>query len=174
VGLVLTLFAARSACNNESFNRAQVFEKLAESETYRVADVFLDLQDLQDTQLAGLARFYECCDVVTADEFTRFTIPLSDNPAAKSSSNPNPETVLHSGFTCYGRSPSLRTIRPKPFRGNDLAAKVRAALHKPSQPQAPASRHPRPASRKIRLGTRAFPLLTEPLEWQRRNTCKIV
>jgi hypothetical protein len=78
VGLVLTLFAARTACNNESFNRAQLFEKLAESETYGVADVFLDLQH---AELESLARFYECSVDVTADEFARFTTPLTDNPA---------------------------------------------------------------------------------------------
>ncbi len=77
-GLIATLFAAQTAYKIESFNRARVFEYLAESKTHHVAAVFLDLQH---AELEGFARFYECSDDITEDEFTRFTIPLVANSA---------------------------------------------------------------------------------------------
>ena len=77
-GLVVTLFMVRTAYNRESFNRARVFDNLADAETYRVVDIVLDLQR---AELAGLARFYESSDHVSLDEFKRFAKPLATNPA---------------------------------------------------------------------------------------------
>jgi PAS domain S-box-containing protein len=77
-GLVVTFFTARTVCNRESFNRARVFDNLAAAETYRVADILLDLQR---TELESLARFYENSDYVSWGEFERFTMPLAANPA---------------------------------------------------------------------------------------------
>lgn len=72
-GLVITLFAAWMTFEIDAYNRARIFEFLAESETHRLADEFLDLQQ---AELESIARFYECSEEVTEDEFTRFTAPL--------------------------------------------------------------------------------------------------
>ncbi len=78
-GMVITLFAAWTTFEIDGFNRARIFEFLAESETHDVADEFLDLQQ---AELESLARFYECSEEVTEDEFNRFTTPLVINSAA--------------------------------------------------------------------------------------------
>ncbi len=78
-GLVLTLFAAWTAYKIDSFHRTHIFENLAESETHRMADAFLDLQH---AELEGFARFYENSEEVTKAEFIRFTTPLVENSAA--------------------------------------------------------------------------------------------
>ncbi|PXF58743.1 MAG: hypothetical protein C4B58_05465 [Deltaproteobacteria bacterium] len=78
VGLVLTLFAAWTAHENEFYNRTESFEHLAASKTNGIVDA---IHDLRDIELEGLAHFYEGSEHVTDDEFQHYTQYLKQNSA---------------------------------------------------------------------------------------------
>ena len=79
-GLLLTIFAARTACTHETHGRGSTFAQLADSETERVAKV---LRDLNEFELKGLAKFCEHAETVTAEEFRSYAEPLTANPAVQ-------------------------------------------------------------------------------------------
>ena len=78
VGLVLTLFTAWMLHEREAHARKLAFAQLAASRTAVIAET---LHVLRDTELEGLAHFYENSVTVTSKEFEKFTGYLTKNPA---------------------------------------------------------------------------------------------
>ena len=78
VGIVLTFYAAWMAHDRETHQRNETFGQLAAS---RTADITETLSDLRDTELEGVAHFYENNSAVTGEEFQRYTSYLTKNPS---------------------------------------------------------------------------------------------
>jgi len=79
-GLILSCFAARTACTHEAHARESMFAQLADSETERVAKV---LRDLNDFELKGLAKYCEHEETVTASDFRNYAEALTANRAVQ-------------------------------------------------------------------------------------------
>jgi PAS domain S-box-containing protein len=79
-GLVLTVFTTWMANGRESHDRNDAFVQLASSRTETIAKT---LRDLRDTELEGLAHFYEHSATVSRDDFGEFTDYLTQNPAVQ-------------------------------------------------------------------------------------------
>jgi len=78
VGMALTLFAAWTAHDRETYERNQEFWQLAASRTAAVSQT---LKNLRDIELAGLAYFCENRPAVNREEFQRYSAYLTQNPA---------------------------------------------------------------------------------------------
>jgi len=78
VGLILTLSAGWIVDRRESQDRKEAFGQLAASQTGPVATA---LHNLRDTEVEGLARFFQSRDHITHAEFQQFTAYLTQNPA---------------------------------------------------------------------------------------------
>ncbi len=79
-GLVLTVAAALAAHDQETRARRLMFSQVANANTASFGEV---LRDLRDFQLAGLARFLECSEEVTRDEFHRYAGDLATSAATR-------------------------------------------------------------------------------------------
>ncbi|UHD15379.1 response regulator [Thiocapsa bogorovii] len=80
LGLALTLFAAWMAHQRETHARDWSFAQLASARTEAIAETF---HDLRDTELQGLASFFESSTDITAADFDRYTTYLIRNPAVR-------------------------------------------------------------------------------------------
>ncbi len=78
VGLALTLFFAWMAHDRETHDQEETFKRLAASRTAAVTET---LRNLRDSELEGLAHFWENNPHATSEEFLRFTDYLTKNPA---------------------------------------------------------------------------------------------
>ncbi|MDZ7615905.1 MAG: response regulator [Patescibacteria group bacterium] len=77
-GIALTLAAAWMVDRHERHARREAFNQLAAARTTAICD---SLYYLRDTELEGLARFFEGSDYVDPKEFRQYTGYLAKNPA---------------------------------------------------------------------------------------------
>ena len=80
LGLVLTVFTTWSAHEREVYDRKEAFFQVAASRTKTIAEM---LRNIRDTQLDGLAHFYEHGSNISRKEFQRFVSYLEKNHAVQ-------------------------------------------------------------------------------------------
>jgi PAS domain S-box-containing protein len=79
-GLVLTLVVIWIVHRREIDDRNEAFQQLAASRTAAVANT---LHDIRTAKVESLARFYECSEQVTTEEFQQYVGYLEKNPAVQ-------------------------------------------------------------------------------------------
>ena len=80
LGGIVSLFAALMVYEHEDYARSQAFQQLVAGHTEAVTET---LRFLRDTELAGLERFYESSEKVSAAEFRYFTAYMVKTPSVQ-------------------------------------------------------------------------------------------
>ncbi len=121
-GLVMTLFAVWAAHHNEHYARNEMFAQTVTSQTSVIAE---RLHVLRDTELEGLARFYEGSENVTFEEFQKYSVYLTRNRVVQTWSwIPAVPAEERARFEAYVRATGLENfaIWEKDLKGEQIPA----------------------------------------------------
>ncbi len=79
-GVILTVFAAWRVHDREIISRDRIFGQLASSETELVSNI---IKVIRNNELDALASFFDHNEIVTEEEFARYSRYLEENPLVR-------------------------------------------------------------------------------------------